>query len=700
MSDHSYILCVLNLVVITMMKKVSMKNLSCMSCAGKIEKELEKMPSIKSASYNLPNQTMLLDVTKDFNDDVDILEIKEIVDKIEDGVETCPFGESLTKETKTDNSYITFFIGVGLYIIGFLLIQMNITLLELPIYWLGYLFIALKISKKTYHGVIRKDYFNENTLMLIASLSAMFLGYHFEAAMVIIFYTFGEYLQDRAVQKSRDDISSLIDLKVEYANVLENNEITKIDPLYIKINDTIIVRNGEKIPVDGNIIKGTTSLNTSALTGESIPTNVTVGDDILSGNINVGSVIHMKATKVYNDSTVAKMIELIENSTNNKAKAETFITTFARYYTPIVTLLALLMFLIPSIIDWDNYQVYSYRAATFLVVSCPCALILSVPLAYFAGIGASAKRGILFKGSSFLHMMTNVDTIGIDKTGTLTHGNFVLTDFTDEKTLQIAASLEHYSTHPIAQSIMDYYKGTLIEYERVDEMPGFGLIAHTIDGEIIVGNKKLHEQHNVAINDNIDAVGSYVYVSVSGKYLGYVVVSDTIKETSVDTIKRLKEHYNITMLTGDNDLIAKDIADQLGINYQSNLLPEDKINAFKNMDSAKNKVFIGDGINDAPLLKQADIGIAMGEGSELAIDVADVIIMNNDIHLLEKAFYLAHKTRNIVIQNIVLSLGIKFLFLLLAGFGISRMWMALFADVGIAVIAVFNSLRIIYTKKV
>jgi Cd2+/Zn2+-exporting ATPase len=473
------------------------------------------------------------------------------------------------------------------------------------------------------------------------------------------------------------------------------------DPIAIKKGDIIIIKNGEKIPVDGRVIKGATSLNTSALTGEAKLSTVKVGDYILSGNLNVGSLIEIEASKEYLESTIAKVIDLIENSTNHKARTENFITKFARYYTPLVTIAAFLMFLIPTLIYPQDYQEFIYRAATFLVISCPCALVLSIPLSYFAGIGAAARKGILFKGSTYLHMFTNVDSIGIDKTGTLTHGNFTVGEYSNDETLKIAASVERFSNHPIAKSIIDHYKGDYYEYENIEEIPGLGLIVETEKGKILVGNRKLMNKHKIKVKDKKVMIGSNVFVSMNGKYIGRVIVKDKLKGSSLNVIRRLSRKYKITMLTGDNNLVAKEVAESLGgINYESNLLPEDKINKFNEMKTKKLKMYIGDGINDAPLLKNADIGLAMGGGSEIALDVADVIIMNDDLNLVETAFKIARKTKNIVYQNIILSLGVKFSFLLLAGFGEISMWMAIFADVGITLIAVLNSLRIIYSREV
>jgi Cd2+/Zn2+-exporting ATPase len=563
---------------------------------------------------------------------------------------------------------------------------------------------------KTFKGIKRREVFNENMLMFIATLAAVFLRNYFEAGLVIIFYTVGEYLQHRAVHRSKQEVNSLMDLKIDYANVLVDGEVIIKDPMSIKKEDVIIVKHGEKIPVDGEIIKGNTSLNTSALTGEAKLTVVKVGDYVLSGNINVGGLIEIRAKKEYSESTLSKIIDLIENSTNHKARTENFITTFAKYYTPAVTVAALLLVILKSVFDptfafsavffsSQAFYDYVYDAATFLVISCPCALVLSIPLSYFAGIGAAAKQGILFKGSSYLNMITRVDTIGIDKTGTLTHGKFKVDTYSNDETLKIAASIERFSTHPIAKSIVEFYEGEYYDYREVEEIPGYGLVVQTPEGKILAGNRKLMNKHKIKVTDKKIMAGSNVFVSKNGKYVGHVIVKDTLKTSSMNTIRRLSRKYNITMLTGDNDAMAKEVASSLGnIDFRSSLLPEQKIEAFNELETKNLKMFVGDGINDAPLLRNSDIGVAMGNGSELAIDVADVIIMGDDINLLEKAFGVASKTKRIVIENIVLSLGVKFLFLTFAGFGLSSMLTAIFADVGITLIAVLNTLRLVYSK--
>lgn len=685
-----------------MIKKIIMKNLICSGCAGKIERALSDLNYINSASFNFPNQIMLIDVTDEYDEDTAIFEIKEIVDSIEEGVETYSYDKRHLIETKKQvEKYYSVYIGIIIFIIGYIFDYYNIPLGFIPLYWIGYLFISHKIMRKTFKGIKRKEIFNENLLMFIATVAAMFLQDYFEAALVIIFYSIGEHLQHKAVHRSKQEVSDLMDLKIEYANVLIDGNIVIKDPLALKKGNVIIIKNGEKIPVDGIILKGSTSLNTSALTGEAKLTHVKTGDYVLSGNINVGSVIEVQAVKEYNESTIAKIIDLIENSTNHKAKTENFITKFARYYTPAVTIAAILMFLIPTLLDPNQAHTseYIYRAATFLVISCPCALVLSIPLSYFSGIGAAARQGILFKGSTYLHMITNVDSIGIDKTGTLTHGNFTVAEFTNLETLKVAASAERYSNHPIAQSIVDFYEGDMYDYSDVEEIAGYGLVIKTEDGTILVGNRKLLNKHNVKLTDKKSMIGSNVFVSKNGEYLGKVIVRDQIKDSSMEVIRRLNRKYKITMLTGDNEQIAKDVSDSLGgINYECNLLPEEKITKFNAIESKKLKMYVGDGINDAPLLKNADIGVAMGNGSEVAIDVADVIIMNDDLRLLEKALKIAKKTKLIVFENIILSLGVKFSFLILAAFGLSTMLMAIFADVGITLIAVLNSLRIIYSK--
>ncbi len=645
---------------------------------------------------------MLLDAENSFDVEQEIDSIKTLVDSIESGVEVIPYGKrhqiSGHKFVKT---YRFVFIGALVFLLGGVLGYFDILRPRLNmLYWAGYALIAKDIIHSTLKGIKRREFFNENLLMFIATFAAMFIEKPFEAALVILFYSIGEHLQHKAVDKSKSEISSLMDLHVEYANVRENGSVVVKDPMHVKKGDILVVKNGEKIPTDGIVIEGSTALNTSALTGESKLSNVKKGDFVRSGNINTGNVIELRAGTEYSESTIAKIIDLIENSTNQKSKTENFITTFARYYTPLVTFAALLMFAIPTLLNPEGIDEYVFRAATFLVISCPCALVLSIPLSYFAGIGASAKEGILFKGSNFLDMMNSVDVIGIDKTGTLTHGNFEVAGYTDLKTLRYAAMIEQYSNHPIAQSIAHAYHGRLPELKNVTETAGSGMKADTDEGTLLVGSKRMLEKHGITLEDEKDLAGTNVFVALDGEYVGRVVVKDQIRPSSSRTIRKLSRTKHITMLTGDNEATAREVAYELGnIDISHSLLPEDKIDVFNALPSMKNKMYIGDGINDAPLLKNADIGIAMGHGSELAIDVADIIIMDDDLSLIDRAFHLSKRTRRIVYQNIALSLTVKFSFLVLAGFGQISMLEAIFADVGITMIAVMNALRLIYRRK-
>ncbi len=681
-----------------------MKNLICTGCTAKIEKALAKLPYIVSASFNFSNQTMLLEINASYNESFAIEEIREIVNSIETGIETYPY-ESRHKIVTTSyiQQYRLVILGIFVFALGVVFNQFEwmISPRFNPFYWIGYFLISQKIAVKTWLGIKRKELFNENMLMFIATLAAMFIAKPIEAVLVIVFYSVGEHLQHKAVNQSKKEIGALMDLHVEYANVYNSEgQVVIKDPLAIKVGEVLIVKNGEKVPVDGIVIKGSTSLNTSALTGESKLRSVQTGDVILSGNINVGSVIEVSAKKEYQDSTIARIIDLIENSTSKKSKTENFITKFARYYTPVVTLAALIMVTVPSILNPAMFEEYVFRAATFLVISCPCALVLSIPLSYFAGIGASARHGILFKGSNFLDSMREIDTIGIDKTGTLTHGNFEVDGFTNVETLRLAASVEQYSNHPIAVSIVKGFKGKLLTVDGVEEIAGVGLKATIENHTILVGSRNLLRREKIRITDGKDTAGTNVFVAKNNSYIGRVVIKDQLKESSITAIKQLLKKYKITMLTGDNADTASEVAYAVGgIDYRHGLLPEQKIDEFRKLPTKKQKMYVGDGINDAPLISEADIGVAMGQGSELAIDVADVIIMDDDLSLLTKAFDIARKTRHIVYQNIVLSLGVKFSFLALASVGRTTMLMAIFADVGITLIAVVNALRLIYGRK-
>jgi len=695
-----------------------MKNLTCSNCIAKIERRAARLPYVNSASFNFANQTLLVDFSDDVDETLALKEIKAIVDVLEDNIVT-QYVEQKIEEKKIHflKEYLWVLIGMGIIFFTFSAYRIPIwinsifgtnfelwpQLVTTILYWVGYVLLISKLLLVQIKGIRNFNFFNESTLMIIATFAAMFLGKHEESIAVVILYSIGEYLQSRAVQKSKNEIASLIDLKVDYANVLEEDKIIVKDPLQVKVNDILVIKKGERVPLDGIVCQGSTSLNTSELTGETKLLSVDVGSPVLSGHINVGNIIHLKATKEYHDSTLARIIDLIENSTTKKSKTELFITKFARIYTPIVVALAGLLVLYGILFDPNNVTTtsgYIYRAAIFLVISCPCSLVLSVPLSYYAGIGTAAKNGILFKGSAYLQTLTDVKMIALDKTGTLTYGAFFVQKYTNQETLRIAASIEKYSSHPIAQAIVEYNQLPLYDLEEVEEIAGYGIKGIWNGKTVLAGSRRFLESYQITISDEKLPVGSYTFVSVADEYLGYVIVKDELKETSMDTVRRFTKQYDTLMLTGDNEDSAYEIATKLGgIEYYSELLPEQKLTKFDAIRTNSVSLYVGDGINDAPLLKNADIGVSMGSASDLAIEVADIIIMNNDIRLLEKAIRIAKKTRLIATENIVLSMIVKLMFLALSAAGLMWMWLSIFADVGIALLCVLNALRIVYQKK-
>ncbi|MFA5066753.1 MAG: heavy metal translocating P-type ATPase [Candidatus Izemoplasmatales bacterium] len=701
-----------------MIRKILMKNLTCSNCIAKIERRAARLPYVNSASFNFANQTLLVDFSDDVDETLALKEIKAIVDVLEDNIVT-QYVEQKIEEKKIHflKEYLWVLIGMGIIFFTFSAYRIPIwinsifgtnfelwpQLVTTILYWVGYVLLISKLLLVQIKGIRNFNFFNESTLMIIATFAAMFLGKHEESIAVVILYSIGEYLQSRAVQKSKNEIASLIDLKVDYANVLEEDKIIVKDPLQVKVNDILVIKKGERVPLDGIVCQGSTSLNTSELTGETKLLSVDVGSPVLSGHINVGNIIHLKATKEYHDSTLARIIDLIENSTTKKSKTELFITKFARIYTPIVVALAGLLVLYGILFDPNNVTTtsgYIYRAAIFLVISCPCSLVLSVPLSYYAGIGTAAKNGILFKGSAYLQTLTDVKMIALDKTGTLTYGAFFVQEYTNQETLRIAASIEKYSSHPIAQAIVEYNQLPLYDLEEVEEIAGYGIKGIWNGKTVLAGSRRFLESYQITISDEKLPVGSYTFVSVADEYLGYVIVKDELKETSMETVRRFTKQYDTLMLTGDNEDSAYEIATKLGgIEYYSELLPEQKLTKFDAIRTNSVSLYVGDGINDAPLLKNADIGVSMGSASDLAIEVADIIIMNNDIRLLEKAIRIAKKTRLIATENIVLSMIVKLMFLALSAAGLMWMWLSIFADVGIALLCVLNALRIVYQKK-
>ncbi|XMB67879.1 heavy metal translocating P-type ATPase [Mycoplasmatota bacterium zrk1] len=670
--------------------QVIMDGLMCTGCAGKIEKEINKLNYIKEANYNLANQIMNIETNGSIDTEIMLEVMANIVDSIEDGVNVYYKGTN-SKNRKRDFSYLFILVGIIVFSLGYFL---N----EHIFFYIGYSLVASKIVKKSILSIKNRYILDENTLMLIATLAALYIKEYWEAVAVLIFYSIGEYFQNRAVKKSRSEIEGLISLKVDQVTVLKGiKQITKT-PDELKIGDILLIKVGEQIPVDSVIVKGDTMFNTSAMTGESMPLIAEEGTKILSGFINISKVIEVKVIKTFKDSALSKIVDLIENSTNTKSNTEMFITKFAKFYTPLVVIVAFLLVLVPSIISLSNFNSYLYRAAVFLVISCPCALVLSIPLSYFAGIGKSASQNVLFKGSNYLELLTKVKDVFLDKTGTITYGNFKVQTYTSDRILQLAASIERYSKHPIAEAIQEKNRLDLLEIKEIKEIAGHGLVGLYHGKTLLVGNDKLMNQYSV--NGYNEGDGTTVHIAYDNIYLGKIVIVDEIKESSINAIGELnKNGINVHMLTGDSSEVAEKVSNTLEIDYHASLLPEDKVNIIKEHKSAGEKVFIGDGINDAPALLNADIGISMGKkGSDLAIEVADVIIMDDSLTSFVKAISISKVTRKIVYQNIIFALGIKLLFLVLGGFGITTMWMAIFSDVGVSLLAVMNALRILYRK--
>lgn len=577
---------------------------------------------------------------------------------------------------------------------------------------ISYLIAGYDILIKALKNIIKGKVFDENFLMGIATLGAIGIKEYPEAVMVMVLYQIGEYLQDKAVEKSQNSITELMDIRPDYANIEKNGDLTKISPYEVKIGDTIIVKTGEKIPLDGIIIDGSATLDTSALTGESRPREVKIGDEAISGCINTNGLLKIRVTKEYGQSTVSKILDLVENASSKKTKTENFITKFAKIYTPVVVLAALFLAILPPLIFGSNFSVWINRALTFLVISCPCALVISVPLGFFAGIGGASKCGILVKGSSYLELLSKPETIVFDKTGTLTQGCFKVVkivqqeDTTKEELLELTAYTESYSNHPIALSIKKAYDKNIDKnrISEISEIAGNGVRAEINGCSILVGNENLLKNHNISYQ-KANETGTIVYTAKNSKFLGYIVISDKLKEDAQKAIIELKKlKLQTVMLTGDTEESGLAVAKELNIDKAyTQLLPIDKVDKIEDIIEQKTKnksvIFVGDGINDAPVLTRADVGIAMGGlGSDAAIEAADVVIMDDKPTKVATAIKIAKQTLTIVKENIAFALGIKVLFLILGAFGFVTMWGAVFADVGVTLIAVLNSLRALKIK--
>ena len=603
-------------------------------------------------------------------------------------------------------------IGAIFFIVA-LIINIDINWISPVLFLVSYIIVGGDVVLRALRNIVRGKVFDENFLMSIATIGAFFVGDFPEGVAVMLFYQVGELFQSYAVNKSRKSIANLMDIRPDYANVKKGDELVKVDPDEVQIGDIIVIKAGEKVPLDGKVIEGSSMIDTSALTGESVPREVEVGDDILSGCININGVITAEVTKEYGESTVSKILDLVENASSKKSNSEQFITRFARYYTPIVVIVAVIIAIIPPLIfDGATFSDWIYRALSFLVVSCPCALVISIPLSFFGGIGGASRKGILIKGSNYLEALAKTEIVVFDKTGTLTKGVFNVQEIhpegvTKEELLELTAYVESYSNHPISLSLKRAY-GKDIDNGRisdVEEISGHGVIALVNQKKVMAGNIKLMKKMNIPYFDG-ELVGTVVHVAVDNQYAGYIIIADEVKADSAQAIKDLKA-ANIkqtVMLTGDAKNVASKVAASLGLDkVYAELLPGDKVDKLEELfsqKSAKGKLaFVGDGINDAPVLARADIGIAMGGlGSDAAIEAADIVIMTDEPSKIATAIKISQKTLKIAQQNMVFAIGVKILFLILSVFGISTMWEAVFADVGVTIIAILNSFRALKVK--
>jgi Cd2+/Zn2+-exporting ATPase len=692
--------------------RLILKGLTCSNCAVKIENEINSSNFVKNAKFNFATQLLTLEKVSDLSKNEVISQVQNIVHKHEPHVKVILEENLENKSGKKQIDYnyplmIRFIISFSLFSVT-LLLNLN-HLLEITLLMVSYVIIGYDIILQAMRNIKAGQVFDENFLMMIATFGAIFLREYHEANAVMLFYQFGEYLQGLAVDQSRQSISNLMDIKSNYANLKSDFSTKKVKPETLNINDLIIIKPGEKVPIDGEIVNGQGFVDTVALTGESTPRKLSIGDEILSGFINKDHVLTVRVTKLFEDSAVAKILHLVEEASSKKAPTEKFITKFAKYYTPFVVYFAIALTLIPTLILKQSFNVWFYRSLIFLVVSCPCALVVSIPLGFFSGIGIFSKNGILVKGGNYLEGLTKVNNVVFDKTGTLTKGTFEVRDivpsngYTSDELLELAAYGESYSNHPIGQAIVKKYNNEINEgfLSNFKEHSGKGISLDYENNRLVIGNAKLMKAFNINYN-NLKTSKTIVHVGFKDDYIGYLTLADQIKNNAKVSIQTLKEKYgkNVFMLTGDHEAIAKDVANELGIeNYFSSLLPDEKVEKLNEIMKKGKTIFIGDGINDAPVLKTSDIGIAMGGlGSDAAIEASDIVIMNDELSKIGDSFELASITKRIVIQNIVFALSVKFFVLGLSAFGMTSMKLAVFADVGVAILAILNALRILAIK--
>ena len=707
---------------------LSIEGLDCPNCAAKVERKINTLEGIKEATVDfLGKKIVVLADEISENELVELIQTE--VDKIEDGVKVfvpkVQAGESSSEGEDTGKIKKKLLIGGVLFVLG-IFVPKTLFIPKLVIFLVSYLVIGGDVLLSAFKNILNGQVFDENFLMAIATVGAFAIGEYPEGVAVMLFYQLGELFQGIAVNNSRKSIVSLMDIRPDYANIKVGEGIKKVSPEKIKVGEIIVVKPGEKVPLDGKIVKGASTFDTSALTGESLPREAKAGDDVLSGFINKNGLIEIQVAKVFSESTVSKILYLMENAGSKKSKTENFITKFARYYTPVVVITALIVAIFPPLlIQGATFSDWIYRALIFLVVSCPCALVISIPLGFFGGIGGASRHGILIKGTNYLEVLNNLESVVMDKTGTLTKGIFKVTevnaennikinDFQNNKTeltkpllLKYAAHIEKFSNHPIAQSIVAEYENSVSKVDEnvvkdFEEISGFGIKVNINNHQFLAGNSKLMNLGNITF-DKKENLGTAIYLAADGKYIGNILISDEVKEDSARAIKDMKENgvKEIVMLTGDNEAIGKNIAEKLGIDKVfTELLPNEKVEKLEEIyktKSEKGKIaFVGDGINDAPVLARADLGIAMGgAGSDAAIEAADVVIMNDEPSKIVTAIKIAKKTKEIVWQNITIAFAVKIIVMILGLFGDATMWEAVFADVGVALLAVLNATRVL-----
>lgn len=682
-----------------MREKYYLSNLNCANCALKIQDRVAKIDGVSLSFVDVVSNTLTLEVDQG-------RDIKNIEKQAQALIKAIEPDVVLSKEKESKSQ--TFNLNHALLIVGAIMFGLALYFDQLVLYVVAYLLVGHDILLKAFKNTINLQWFDENFLMAIATIGAFAIQQYPEAVGVMLFYKVGEYFQDLSVAKSKHEIEKLFDITPEYAVVIKDDEFIKVLPQQVQVDDWVYIKAGERIPVDGIIIEGQSSLNTASLSGESLPVDVELDDEVFAGSINLSAPLKIKVTKTYDQSALAKMIQLIESASMKKAQSEQFITKFAKVYTPIVVMLALLLVVIPVVFMKAPFETWLYRSLVFLVISCPCALVISIPLSYFGGIGSASKQGILIKGSEYLEALVKLDTIVFDKTGTLTKGQFAIADiksyhgYSENEVLKLAAHLEAHSNHPIAQSIVKAYDQAFdYEVDKVEEVAGFGVIGEVNHQSVLIGNHKLLKQHHIELPTK-QGVNTSVYVVVNSVCIGEIEVADEVKADVASGMQALKNQgvSKLMMLSGDKQPVVDDLAQTLNLDVGlGELLPHEKVSIIeKEMQDYPNRklAFVGDGINDAASLVSADLGIAMGGlGSDIAIEAADIILVSDEPSKVSVAIDIGRKTRKIVYQNIIMALAIKILFLSLGALGLASLWEAVFADVGVALLAILNAMRIL-----